>query len=254
VSPDDRHLICSIGTGSRHATWDARSANPPSGYQAVIYQLGGREDRPTRFAPAALARLLSLGGAKASVLATAKAYEGPDYEALALELREAGLHPAHVPMPEGRTEDEILDIFNRLVDRVQPGEKLVLDVTLSLRHLPFVYLAALAYLTAYYNVEIQGIYYGAFDLRTSAPDTPAEPKAPILEITSLFRLIQWYHAAQTAREGGDLRVISRLLGRDVPTLARPKSAGAALREARKHFAPLASALAVSPATVLLPPQ
>ena len=198
-----RHLVCSLGI---------------SDYAKVAYRL---EDRThsTRFAPVALAHLLGLRGGRASVLVTEQARERW-YAILAAELRLAGLEPEPVNMPEASNEAEVLEAFRRLVEAVPGGEQVILDVTYSFRHLPFVYLAGLTYLTAHRDVAIDGIYYGAFELRPKGAAGTVE--VPMLEVTSLFRLIQWYHAVRTARESGDLRALAWALHEDV---SKRRSAG-----------------------------
>ena len=191
-------------------------------YEETVYRLGEQEHR-TRFASVALARTLGLRGGRALVLVTAKAHQ-MWYERLADALREEGLEPTAIPIPDGRNGDEILAIFNRLVFRegpeeagpflIAPGSKLVLDVTFALRHLPFVYLAALSYLVGLHDVRIGGIYYGAFELREAGGG------APLLDITTQFDLIEWYHALRNARQSGDLARLTDGAQRHAQGLAR----------------------------------
>lgn len=217
---DCPHLICSIGAGE---------------YSEATYCLDGGVCA-TRFAPVALAHLRKLQGGKASILVTPKARR-EWYEILAAELREAGLAPEPVEVPEGRTREEFLRTIHCLVDSVRRGETVVLDVTFALRHLPFVYLAALTYLTAYREVNIQGIYYGAFHLKH-----PETGEAPILDLTGLFGLTQWYHAVQSVRESGDLRPIARLLEEDVARIFRQGATCEDLSRAKNAVKRLAPAL------------
>jgi hypothetical protein len=72
----------------------------------------------------AVAQLCDLRGARATVLATAAARESR-YAELAAELGAAGLEPAVLEVPEGRTEHELLQVLDRLVDAVGPGERVI---------------------------------------------------------------------------------------------------------------------------------
>lgn len=182
-------LVCSLGTAP---------------YSEVSYTLDGRVCR-TRFAPVAVAHLYGLAGGRATVLATRAAAE-QWYPALAEELRAANVGPQVVEVPEGRRQDELLAILDRLVASIMPGERVVLDVTVGLRHLPFVYFAALTYLTAHRGVHLEQIVYAAFELDRAAP--------PLLDLTPLFALVQWYHALQTTRDSGDLRPVANMLRGD----------------------------------------
>ncbi len=94
-----------------------------------------------------------------------------------------------------------------------PGERVLLDLTLSLRHLPFVYLAALTYLTAFKQVRIARIAYGALELRDRETDA-----VPMLDLTRLFGLTRWFHAVQSAAESGNLQPLAGALHEDVREL------------------------------------
>lgn len=181
-------------------------------YRENVYKFDERT-WTTRFAPVATARLLSLAGARALVLAT-EAANAKWYEPLAQELVDAGLQPEPVIIADGRNEDEIVSIFSALQGCVPERTRVVLDVTYGLRHLPFVYLASLAYLVGLRQVEVAGIYYGALELRSEANTVP------IIDVTSLFQLLQWYHALAAAREAGDWTQVATNLRADVGRLFR----------------------------------
>ncbi len=215
-----RHLVCSVGA---RELWE------------TTYRLGSRTYR-TRFAPVALARLLDLKGARSSILVTPEARDRW-YDVLAEELAQAGLTPQAVEIPPGQDPDELLRIFESLVQTVENNDRVVLDVTFGLRHLPFVYFTALTYLTAYRSITIGGIYYGAFELKNGAGGVP------IFDITTLFDLVHWYHAVQTGRESGDLRPLANLLDGDVKRLFQTARGNQHIAEARGAVRDTAEALA-----------
>ncbi len=218
---DDRLFIASIGTGN---------------YRAAAYQFDDRSWQ-TPFAPVATARLLALNGWAAAILVT-DAARRRWYDRLAAELVEAGLQPEPIDIPEGRNEDEILQIFSRLVARVPKGARVVLDVTFALRHLPFVYLATLAYLTGLRNVKIEGIYYGAYELKTTGSSVP------ILDITVLFQLLRWYHALAATRDSGEWLGVARALRTDVSRLFQRGAGDPQLSRLQTPTEQLAHALAM----------
>ncbi|MEG6617028.1 TIGR02221 family CRISPR-associated protein [Peptococcaceae bacterium 1198_IL3148] len=189
-----KHFITSLGTGN---------------YEQLYYFENDKQHY-TAYAPVAVAALKNLAGAKASILVTQKARE-KHYNQLAGELTALGLNPQPVDIPDGISEEEIFKIFEIITAQVSEGERITLDVTFSLRHLPFVYLAALIYMVGLKQVKLEGIYYGAFELKQ-------DQVSPILEITSLFRLIEWYHGLSNARQEGDFRALGRLLNGDIGRL------------------------------------
>jgi hypothetical protein len=193
-----QRFICSVGVGN---------------YSETVYTLEGREFR-TRFAPVAVAHLRKLQGARATVVGTQKAIDRW-YTDMAAELRSAGVDPSSVIVPDGRHEEELMDILDALANIVKEGESVTLDVTFALRHLSFAYFAALTYLTALRGVRIDGLFYGAFELRDKPTDA-----TQILDLTPLIRVVRWYHAVQTASESGDLRPMAKELRGDAARLFR----------------------------------
>jgi hypothetical protein len=217
---DERLFIASIGTAD---------------YGPAEYFLGSNRCT-TQFAPVATAQLLGLQG-RALILVTDQARQ-KWYAQLAGALQAAGLQPEAIGIPDGRSEDEILAIFSALQERVPAEARIILDVTFALRHLPFVYLATLVYLVALRGVQVQGVYYGAYELRD------ADNTAPIIEITSLFQLLQWYHALASARARGDWTQVASNLRADVGRLFRRGLGDRDLSRLQEPARRLAEALAM----------
>jgi hypothetical protein len=76
---------------------------------------------------------------------------------------------------------------------VAAGAVLVLNVTFALRHLLCVYLAALVHLVRLQGARLEGIYYDAFELHA------ADGATPVLDVTALLGLVEWYHALERRR-------------------------------------------------------
>jgi len=229
----ERLLIASIGT---------------TNYHEQTYQLGALTCT-TRFSPVAVARLLRLEGARAGILVTPEAHE-KWFDTLGQELEAAGLRPEPIPIPKGATEDELWEVFAALVNFVPPRASVVLDVTFALRHLPFVYFASLSFLTALREVTLQGVHYAAAEMGRPgqappprpAPDAaPAASHAPLLDLSALMWLGDWYQALRSAREARDFRPIARRLEEHAPHLFPNSDKLAATVALRSHD--LARALA-----------
>jgi len=123
----------------------------------------------------------------------------------------------------------------RIVQAVQVEDTVILDLTFSLRHLPFVYFVALTYLTALRHVKLEGIYYAAHELRGAGGP-------PIINLTRLFGLVQWYHALQAAVDTGDLRLLAREVRQEVARLAEPARFSRVRDRAREVAEALANGL------------
>jgi len=191
-------------------------------YTAVTYTYCDREER-SAFAPVATARLLDLAGSDALVLLTDKA-KTKHWTTLAEALESASLRPTPVEIGEGRTEEEILGIFSTLVERIPERASVVLDVTYALRHLPFVYLASLAYLEGLRAVELTGVYYGAFELRDG-------DRVPVIQLSPLLDLLRWYQGLACLRQTGNPVPMAHVLRANVATLFRRGQGNPALGKA-----------------------
>lgn len=216
-------LICSVGVGD---------------YKEMSYRLGEGEHR-TRFSAVAVAQLVGRGKTKATAsVILSDAAKQQWYECLAEELRGVGLTPHPVVISPEPDEEHLYGIFEEVVRCVHPGDRIILDVTSGLRHLPLIYFAALAYLTALRDVRLVGIFYGAYELRNDADGT-----VPVVELTPLFDLMQWYQATQSARNTGDLRSIAARLTADVSRLFGSQIGDFSLSKAKDSMAGLSDALA-----------
>ena len=111
-------------------------------------------------------------------------------------------------IPYARDTAEQVDILHALAAVVQPGERLCLDVTHAFRHLPMLALVAARYLTGVAGVKVDELYYGAFEMRDAAGETP------VLRLGGLLAMLDWVDALATYDKDGDYGVFARLLADD----------------------------------------
>lgn len=170
-----RKLITFLGTG---------------GYQACRYELGKTPSKPFKYVQLALAEILKPD--RVIVFVTPSAYE-KNY------VGEEGLQAAapaevsslltHVEIPEGKSPEEIWEIFRRVFGHVEAGDVVLFDITHSFRSIPVIGLACLQYAGTLRDVVLEGVYYGAFEARDAEKDT-----APIFDLTPFVQLMEWSRA------------------------------------------------------------
>ncbi|MEZ4983717.1 MAG: TIGR02221 family CRISPR-associated protein [Saprospiraceae bacterium] len=104
-----------------------------------------------------------------------------------------------VSIPDGFTSEEVWTIFDRIFSRLQNGDQLVLDVTHAFRSLPMLAMVLISYAKAIKQVEVEAIYYGAFEklgLAAQVRNMPLEERnAPVLDLKSFSELQNWTTAA-----------------------------------------------------------
>jgi hypothetical protein len=191
--------VASLGTGD---------------YKEVDYSFDGRGHR-TRLAPVAVAHLVEPHPEHVVLLLTAEArakWLAPTRD----ELEPLGIGVDVVDIGRAIDENELHGLVHDLDACIrrhaQPGDRVRLDVTLALRHLPFIYLAALSLARTRQGVRLDGVYYGANDLAS-------ERGVPLLDLTPLVTLIDWQAAVGAARRWGDFRHVAELLQADNARLA-----------------------------------
>ena len=142
-------------------------------------------------------------------------------------LKEACYSPKRQEIPEGKSEEEIWQIFQRIINSVPENVQLIVDITHSFRSLSMILLAAIQYLKAVKNVEIAGIHYGALEALGSLRDVQkmdkSERNVPIFDLTPFDAIMDWAKAAANFVESGNSKALYELsLNKINPILRQTK--------------------------------
>lgn len=129
-----------------------------------------------------------------------------------------------IPIPDGKSEEEIWQIFQIVFDSLKNGDNIVFDITHAFRSIPILAIVILNYSKIMKAVSIKGIYYGAFEVLGSIAEAKAIPierrRVPLLDLTSLDQLLEWSIALDRFVKAGDAELVSRLANRSIkPMLA-----------------------------------
>jgi CRISPR-associated DxTHG motif protein len=153
----------------------------------------------TEFIAEALASWLPFD--KVVVFLTEKAKAGTNWTQLSQRLQEWDVQ--EVPIPDGKTEEEVWEIFDRVIASVEHGDEIAIDVTHAFRSLPMVLLAVAAFLREVKQVQVKHIFYGCY--------TQGEPESPVIDLNLLLELLDWMEATRRFKETGDARWIGQAL-------------------------------------------
>jgi len=113
-----------------------------------------------------------------------------------------------VDIPDGRNDEELWAIFQAVVDAVDPGEQLIVDITHGFRSLPFLSFLAVAYLRVVKNIHLKGVYYGNFEARNQSV---IPNRTPVIDLTPFVDLLDWTAGADHFVRFGDASELARLL-------------------------------------------
>lgn len=175
-------LISIIGTGN---------------YQPTRYTFNGKCASASIYVQAALKELFEPDSIV--VLMTAEAKEKHGY-GLAKHITYTEL-----PIPTGKTEDELWQLFQLVIDAVDENEELILDVTHGFRSQPMLLLAISVFLRTVKNVSIKHIVYGAFESKDECN------QAPLFDLKPFMDIIDWSYATNDFLRRGNSAPLAELI-------------------------------------------
>ncbi|MGM0369634.1 MAG: TIGR02221 family CRISPR-associated protein [Bacillota bacterium] len=103
-------------------------------------------------------------------------------------------------IPNGYSENEIWDIFDKFVEKINEGDNIFLDITHGFRYQPMLIMSILNYTKVLKNINIEKIEYGLYNGEDSK----------ILDLTSLNYLNEWVVATDSFLTTGSIRKIEKL--------------------------------------------
>lgn len=132
-----------------------------------------------------------------------------------------------VDVPNGFGRSQLLDIFEAFIRAVEPGARIIMDVTHAFRSLPLLSVTSLNYLKSLRNIAIEGIYYGAFEALGPAREVenipPEKRKAEMIDLLVLNALQEWAAAVRVLMQYGNPDYLVALTKSNInPILAQTK--------------------------------
>ncbi|RMD73457.1 MAG: TIGR02221 family CRISPR-associated protein, partial [Chloroflexi bacterium] len=113
-----------------------------------------------------------------------------------------------VRIPDGRDDAELWQIFQAVVEIIEPNEAVVFDITHGFRSLPFLSFLAAAYLRKVKAIQLKHVFFGNFEMRDQSV-TPH--RTPVLDLTNFVELLDWMVGADLFVRFGDARDLATLL-------------------------------------------
>ncbi|GAK61624.1 CRISPR-associated protein, TM1812 family [Candidatus Vecturithrix granuli] len=177
----------------------------------------------TPYVQAALTRILCqdwTANDRILVFTTPKARE-KNWGALSEEFQRLCLPCPHtqIDIPEGGNEESLWEIFDTVLQTMEPGDDIIFDVTYGFRSLPMLALIILNYAKFVKNCALAGMYYGAYEARQAPqgkPDaTDAEYETPVIDLTPLVNVLDWTVGIDRFLNTGDASVVTTLTEKQV---------------------------------------
>jgi len=175
----------------------------PTTYKNTTYAYQGMQ-HSTCFFPAAVASFVKPEQMFICVTPTVRKHE--NFSTLGSELDALGISWQPLDIPEGRSEAELWEIFDRITNAVNEGEQVTFDVTHSFRSLPMLVFLAVAFLKAAKNVQVKQVLYGAWEARDQETNL-----SPVFDLTPFASLLDWLTAANQFIQTGNAHSLAELM-------------------------------------------
>ncbi|MFC7043723.1 TM1812 family CRISPR-associated protein [Halonotius sp. GCM10025705] len=177
-----------------------------SNYDEVVYELDG-EKAKADVSPTALTKLCDIG--QALIFRTPEAGEKNDHR-LSEAFSAAGVDFELIDIGLIEEQEDVNKILQRIVDTTRSSrfreDSIILDISHSFRSIPIVFLLSVMQLTSLYeNAALKKIYYSRF------AGSSDHESSPVIDMTYLRTMIEWYDAFEMADQNGTYRGIRVLL-------------------------------------------
>lgn len=113
-----------------------------------------------------------------------------------------------VRIEEGKNPDEFWQIFRVLTENLNPGSKVILDITHGFRSLGMLAFLAVAFLQSARHVKLEHLLYGAQEAKSPDGITP------IFDLAPFVTMLEWASATERFLEIGDTSKFHQLTVRN----------------------------------------
>lgn len=115
-----------------------------------------------------------------------------------------------ITIQEGKTTEELWEIYQSILDSVQEGDEIIFDLTHGFRTIPMLAIVALDCLRKNKKVKVSHLLYGAYDAREVETNI-----APVFDVTMFLDIMDWSHALYTFDEFGTSAPVYELGTREI---------------------------------------
>lgn len=173
-----KKLITFLGTGK---------------YENIFYSYNDKKIY-TKFVQEAVCNIVG-SDTQVIICLTKKAREGNWIELKSIFVKNK-INYKTVDIFDGKNNNEMWGNFNLLYEEIEEGDEIYIDVTHSLRSIPFIVISVLNYAKFIKNIQIKDIYYGAYEAKKN-------DIAPIFNLSIFNKITDWTIGAEKFINTGD---------------------------------------------------
>ena len=170
-------------------------------YDKAIYELAGRQSEETEFVQVGELQILGPNRFdKTIIVATQRSYDA-HFENLKKQLIGAGVgNLQHIIISEDMSPAGQWAWFEQILDRIDSGDELSIDLTHGYRSIPIVFSTAINFLQKAKDIAIDAVYYGAYDKNRAL--------SPIVDMKEFYLINEWADGVSRLVEDADARKIA----------------------------------------------
>ena len=177
-------------------------------YDPAVYKLKGRKSKETKFVQVAEIEILGADKFdKVIVIATQKSSDF-HFDNLKSQLENRGVtNILPIIIGEDMSPEGQWDWLEQILNIIEPGDQLTVDLTHGYRSIPIVFSAAINFVQKAKNVSLRSVYYGAFDKARELG------YAPIVDMKDFYIINEWAEAVSRLVEDADARKMAEVSDR-----------------------------------------
>jgi CRISPR-associated DxTHG motif protein len=169
-------------------------------YQRTTYELNGEKSTETPFVQTAEIELLDGERFDAVLIVATQKSHDMHFEKLAGQMRDLGVSPLLLIIDEEMGPEDQWRWFESIMDYIEHGDALTVDLTHGYRSIPIIFSAAINFLQKARNISLDAVYYGAFDKNRKL--------APIIDMKDFYLINEWADAVGRLVDDADARKLA----------------------------------------------
>lgn len=177
------------------------------GYRPARYELEGRVSTETRFVQVAEIELMDGGSFDLVLILVTEESHRAHFDDLSREMQLYGVSPQPLFLQEDLGAQGQWALFEQLLQHIELGDRLSVDLTHGFRAASIVFSAAINFLQRAKNIDLAAVYYGAFDKNRQL--------SPIVDMKDFYVVNEWAEAVSRLVEDADARKMAQVAEKSI---------------------------------------
>lgn len=177
-------------------------------YDPAVYKLNGWKSKETEFVQVAEIEILGAEKFDKVIIVATQKSSNSHFDKLKSQLENRGVtNILLIIIGEDMSSEGQWDWLEQILNIIEPGDQLTVDLTHGFRSIPIIFSAAINFLQKAKNVTLESVYYGAFDKARELG------YAPIVDMKDFYIINEWADAVSRLVEDADVRKMAEVAER-----------------------------------------